>query len=231
MSIRRIVTEQAPSAKPVGITVSATTDWQTVIDVPEYDVPVVGFGTQRRIAPGVAEISSPMLASNKDTETGKVSVRIIRGLKHIVQNQTQTDYAVFQGGIGHQVGDEITLENSTVIDVVAVDANGSVTEFSVQESGSSVFAETNITQVFSSGAGVDFSITVQIENLDVDAATFSLVNQVPVEPFDTFVIPFNGQFLSTGDQLQVLADQNDRVDIMISFTEGQAEEDDLPIIS
>ena len=229
MTVRRIVTEQAPSAKPIGVAVRVTTDWQTVIDVPEYDVPVIGFGTARRIAPGVAEISSPMLVSNRQTSSARISVRLIRGLRSLVNSQTQASYAIFSGGEGHASSDSITLINGATVSVDAVDAEGTVTEFTITSVGSEVLVGDTLTQAFTDGLGVDFSITIGEVNQNLSAATFTLVNELPVEPFDTFVIPFNGQFFSTGDLLQVQADSNNFLDALISYTEGQAEEDDLPL--
>lgn len=226
----RIITEQAPSAKPVAVSLRLTTDWQTMIDVPDYDVPVVGFGSTRRIAPGVAEVSSPLLVSNYVTDSSRVDVRVIRGTRPLISSpaQTEADFAVFVGGTGHQVGDDITLDNSAVVTVDAVDGIGSVTEFTVTSVGEDITSETTLRQAITTGTGVNFSLIVEEDNLSLTIGVFSFVTNTPVEARDTLILPLNGQFLRTKDRLQVRATDNDRLDATISYTEGQAEEDDLP---
>jgi len=57
-----IQTEQAPDAKPVGVSKTLDINWQKLIEVPAYEVPEQTFGGTTIIAPGVAEIISPLLA-------------------------------------------------------------------------------------------------------------------------------------------------------------------------
>jgi hypothetical protein len=136
-----VTTSQAPTAKPVGVSLELTTAYQTIIAVPDYLIPVAGSTdpTETRTAPGVAEVSSPLLLTNKDSVSRTVSVRITR-------------------------------------------AGGS---------------------------------------------SFILANALVVEPYDVVIFPLNGQFLQTDDVLQVLASANSAVDATISYTVGQAEEDDV----
>lgn len=76
---RTITTEIAPSAKPVGVSKPVTTVWTEMADGPEYDIPRVGFNSgERRIAPGVAEVSSPLLISNISDSPISIDVKIIR---------------------------------------------------------------------------------------------------------------------------------------------------------
>ena len=44
MTINTIVTSQAPDAKPVSKNITLTTNWQTLIEVPNYEVPELVFG-------------------------------------------------------------------------------------------------------------------------------------------------------------------------------------------
>jgi len=235
--VTRVVTEQAPSAKPVSISFKVTDQWTTIIDVPDYDVPVVGFGTTRRIAPGVAEISSPLMISNIDTLSSNISVRIIRGERYITDAQDETDYddttgnGTFNGGTGFTVSDVITLLNNATIDVDAV-SGGSVTEFTILSVGNRVFRDGNAQTaigMFSTtgGTGNGFILTARENNYDATDGIYSLTNDYPVEPRDTMIIPLNGQFLLTGDRLQVKASHNNRLIVTISYTEGQSEEDDV----
>ena len=135
-----IQTSQAPDAKPIGLSVSATTDWTSIIEVPSYDIPSQQFGGGRDVVPGVAEIISPMLLSNKTSSTETISIRVYRASSNTV---------------------------------------------------------------------------------------FTIANQIPVPPNDIMPIPLNGQFIFTDDTLDIVASANSAVDVTISYTVGQAEEDDV----
>ena len=134
-----IITDQAPSAKPINVVKRLTNVFQDLITVDDYDIPVVGLGGQRRIAPGVAEVTSPLIISNISSEAATVTLRIVR-----------------------------------------------------------------------------------------DTVNFVIANGIIVEPNDIVYIPLNGQFLlsQTNDKLQAIASANDRINVTVSFTQGQAEEDD-----
>lgn len=136
-----IKTSQAPAAKPVPASVRIGTDWTTLLEVPEYDIPVIGLGADRRIAPALIEIASPLIAACISQPDALLDIRIQR--------------ANFQ---------EVTL--------------------AVQ------------TQVFLG---------------------------------DPKLVPLNGTMLTSGDKLQVKANLADEVDVTISATVGQAEEDDVAL--
>ena len=136
----RVVTSQAPDAKPVPVNHRLTTTWFVLIDVPEYEVPELVFGGSTTVEPGVAEIISPLVCCN-------------------------------------------TTANTATVDV----------------------------QVYRLNDGFEYSI---IRNLQVPG-------------FDTIPIPLNGQFLKTGDQLQVKSDTDFAIHSTLSFTLGQSEEDDV----
>jgi len=234
--VARIITDQAPSAKPVSLSVKVTDQWQTIIDAPDYDVPVVGFGTTRRVAPGVAEISSPLMVANIIGATSNISVRIIKAERYIIDAQDETNYdntsfnGTFSGGVGHTAGDIITLDSGTTILVDDV-SSGTVTQFTIQTVGSRVSRDGNgesiLNQVITSGSGEDFSLTARENNYDTTDGIFLLTNEYPVELRDTMIIPLNGQFLLTGDRLQIKASAIDELIATISYTEGQSEEDDI----
>jgi len=135
-----ITTEQAPAAKPISKSVILTTAYQDIIVVDNYDVPVIGFAADRRTAPGVAEISSPLILSNATGTSKTASVRIQRG-----------------------------------------------------------------------------------------GQAFTVINDVLIEPNEVVYIPLNGQFLlsETNDVLQAVSDSVGGVHAMISYTQGQAEEDNV----
>jgi len=238
--VPRIVTEQSPSAKPVPVSAKVTDQWVTIIDVPDYDVPVVGFGTTRRIAPGVGEISSPLLVANISNASQNISVRIIRSERYLTASQDETSFdnlsanGTFIGGSGYETGDTITLDNGATI-LVDAQSSGTITEFSITSVGNRVnrsgAANTVLTQLTATSAvapsGFGFVLTAKENNYDPNDGIYVLANDYPVEIRDTMIIPLNGQFLVTGDRLQIKGSTNDSLIATISYTEGQSEEDDV----
>jgi hypothetical protein len=140
MTYSIISTSQAPDAKPIGLSVALTTNWETIIDIPSFEVPELVFGGDTIVVPGVGEIISPMIITNIETQTVDVSVRIYR-------------------------------------------------------------ASSN--------------------------TTFIIANELPVPAFDVLPLPLNGQFIYTGDTVDVKASMNGAANITISYTVGQAEQDDV----
>jgi hypothetical protein len=224
----RITTEQAPSAKPIRVSKALTTDWTTFIDVPDYDVPVVGFGISRRIAPGVAEISSPILVSNYGGFDTTCDIRIIEAARPLVAAQTAADYAVYTSGQNYADGDTITLTNGANV-IVTANVGGQVSDFVVDSVvGEPVVAVPEpLEQESSSASGTGFSITVEESNLSTTEGHYYLVKDIPVRTSDTLVYPSNGQFLNTRDRLQIRAANDSVLHATVSFTEGQSEEDDI----
>jgi hypothetical protein len=56
---------------------------------------------------------------------------------------------------------------------------------------------------------------------------FFIANDFPIAGNDVTPIPLNGQFILTGDILEVQASIVDALDITLSYTVGQAEQDDV----
>jgi hypothetical protein len=135
-----IQTSQAPDAKPVGVSKTASTDWEVIVSAPQYEVPQQTFGGGTDIVPGVAEIISPMLVTNTTANTETISLRIYR--------------------------------------------------------------ESSNTHFF-------------------------VTNQLPIPINDIVAIPLNGQFIYSGDTLEVQSSANSSIDVTLSYTVGQAEEDDV----
>jgi len=144
MTITIISTSQAPDARPIGKSQTATTSWADLITVPSYEVPDESFGGSNIVVPGVAEIISPMMVCNKTDTGATISVRVSRYIS------------------------------------------------------------------------------------EVSSVDFMLVNQLTVSARETIPIPFNGQFIYTGDVVQILSSANSTLDVTISYTVGQAEQDDIP---
>lgn len=135
-----IQTDQAPDAKPVGVSKTLDVNWQRLVEVPAYEVPEQTFGGTTIIAPGVAEIISPLLVCNKIPTPATISIRIYR-----------------------------------------YDSN----------------------------------------------THFLVANELPVDVNDVISIPLNGQFIYTGDTLEAKTNIDDAIDITMSYTVGQAEQDDV----
>jgi hypothetical protein len=139
MAITTIVTSQAPDAKPVAKSFTLTTNYQIMIEVPNYEVPELVFGGSTTVEPGVGEVISPLMLCNFTANTVAVDIRTYR----FVENDT-----------------------------------------------------------------------------------FFIVRNLQIPGFDTIPIPLNGQFFKSGDLLEIRANTNLAVDATLSFTLGQAEEDD-----
>jgi len=78
MAITTITTSQAPDAKPVAKSFTLSTNWQTMIEVPNYEVPELVFGGSTTIEPGVGEVISPLILCNITANTVSVDVRTHR---------------------------------------------------------------------------------------------------------------------------------------------------------
>ena len=78
MPITTIVTSQAPDAKPVAKNLVLSTNWQTIIEVPQYEVPELVFGGSTTVEPGVGEVISPLVLCNTTANTVSVDVQVYR---------------------------------------------------------------------------------------------------------------------------------------------------------
>lgn len=135
-----IQTSQAPDARPIGISKTLSDSWDTIIEVPNYEVPEQTFGGGTVIVPGVAEIISPMIVCNKTSDTENISIRIYR---------------------------------------------------------------------------------------ETEETEFLIANELRIPAGETMFFPLNGQFIYAGDLLQVLGSNGSVIDITLSYTVGQAEQDDV----
>ena len=140
MAITTITTSQAPDAKPVAKSFTLSTNWQTMIEVPNYEVPELVFGGSTTIEPGVGEVISPLILCNITANTVSVDVRTHR--------------------------EDINAE-------------------------------------------------------------FYLIRNLQLPAYDTIPLPLNGQFFKSGDLLELKCSDNLAVHATLSFTLGQAEEDDV----
>ena len=74
----RVVTSQAPDAKPVAVNLELDTQGQVIFEVPEYEVPELVFGGSTTVEPGVGEIISPLIVCNVTANTATVDVDVYR---------------------------------------------------------------------------------------------------------------------------------------------------------
>lgn len=58
-------------------------------------------------------------------------------------------------------------------------------------------------------------------------STYMLANALPIPANDIVAIPLNGQFIVTSDILEATASSNNALNVTISYTVGQAEQDDV----
>lgn len=130
-SITTVVTSQAPDAKPVGKNLTLTTNWQTLIEVPNYEVPELVFGGSTTIESGVGEVISPLVLCNFSSNTALVDIRIYRYVENdtywLVRNMPLPAYDTFplpMNGQFFKSGDLLEIKCDTNL---AVDATLSFT--------------------------------------------------------------------------------------------------------
>lgn len=72
------------------------------------------------------------------------------------------------------------------------------------------------------------SITVDIRIYrESDTTNYLLATQLPIPAFDILPLPLNGQFIASGDRLEITSDAATGINVTISYTVGQAEQDDV----
>lgn len=80
MTLKRLITSQAPDAKPIGVSKSISNggNWTILVEAPQYEIPEETFGGGTIVVPGVAEIISPLLITNTTSSSATVDIRIYR---------------------------------------------------------------------------------------------------------------------------------------------------------
>lgn len=76
--INTVATTQSPDAKPVAKSLELTTNYSTLIEVPNFNIPELIFGGTTVLAPGVAEVISPLVLSNKTANTVYIDIIVYR---------------------------------------------------------------------------------------------------------------------------------------------------------
>jgi hypothetical protein len=70
------------------------------------------------------------------------------------------------------------------------------------------------------------AVDVEVHREDINAE-FYLVRNLQIPAYETIPLPLNGQFFKSGDLLNLKADTNLAIHATLSYTLGQAEEDDV----
>ncbi len=73
---------------------------------------------------------------------------------------------------------------------------------------------------------VPVTVSLRIYRSEANTA-FLVANEIPVDTNDVIIIPLNGQFIYTGDTLEAKSSDDDALDVTLSYTVGQAEQDDV----
>jgi hypothetical protein len=62
---------------------------------------------------------------------------------------------------------------------------------------------------------------------NADTTNYLLATQLPIPAFDILPMPLNGQFIASGDRLEITSSAASGINVTISYTVGQAEQDDV----
>lgn len=72
------------------------------------------------------------------------------------------------------------------------------------------------------------TITVDIRIYrNADTTNYLIATQLPIPSYDILPLPLNGQFIASGDKLEITSSAASGIVVTISYTVGQAEQDDV----
>lgn len=60
-----------------------------------------------------------------------------------------------------------------------------------------------------------------------DTSNYLIATQLPIPAYDILPLPLNGQFIASGDKLEITSSAASGINVTISYTVGQAEQDDV----
>lgn len=84
-TIITVSTTQSPDAKPVAVSKTLTTNFIPLITVPSFEIPELVFGGSTVLAPGIAEVISPLIISNKTANTVYIDIQVFRLYEYSVE--------------------------------------------------------------------------------------------------------------------------------------------------
>ena len=85
-----------------------------------------------------------------------------------------------------------------------------------------------ISNITASNITVDIRIYREFDsNGNPDGTNYLIAAQLPIPSFDILPLPLNGQFIATGDRLEIISNAASGINVTISYTVGQAEQDDV----
>jgi hypothetical protein len=77
-------------------------------------------------------------------------------------------------------------------------------------------------------SGSNITVDIRIYRNDGEPGTnYLIASQLPIPAYDILPLPLNGQFIATGDRLEIISDAASGINVTISYTVGQAEQDDV----
>ena len=79
-----------------------------------------------------------------------------------------------------------------------------------------------ISNISAVGLTVDIRMYRQI-----DSTNYLIATQLPIPEYDILPLPLNGQFIASGDRLEIMSSAPTGINVTISYTVGQAEQDDV----
>jgi hypothetical protein len=135
-----IVTTQAPDALPIAKSFEVTTNYKELITVPQFKVPELVFGGSTTIEPGVGEVISPLIVTNKTASTANIDVKIYRFVENtnfmLISNMPVPGYDTIPLPLNGQFfasGDTLEIKSSanTTIDATISFTLGQAEEYDV----------------------------------------------------------------------------------------------------
>lgn len=85
-----------------------------------------------------------------------------------------------------------------------------------------------ITNTTPSSLTVDIRIYRELKSDGtIDRTNYLIATQLPVPGYDILPLPLNGQFIASGDRLEISSNSSSGIVVTISYTVGQAEQDDV----
>lgn len=116
-----------------------------------------------------AQNSTPQGTVTEYTHVVNSGTIPVNGQDETFYDNSPTTEGAFTGGTGHANGDVITLSDGSTV-LVDLQAAGVVTQFTVTSTYSRGAVSTDVlTQVSTTGSGTGFSITVDVDNVQLDA--------------------------------------------------------------
>lgn len=80
--------------------------------------------------------------------------------------------------------------------------------------------------IITNTTSTSLTVDIRIYRL-IDDTNYLIATQLPIPGFDILPLPLNGQFIASGDRLEISSNAASGIVVTISYTVGQAEQDDV----